>query len=102
MLPESKFWSSGQWQVKDGNTEEFVQGWHEFLTWTRSEYKACLGARLIQQLRQQDSFVSFASWENVEAMAAWQASPQFKERYDALCALCENVHSGAYELAVEV
>ena len=102
MLQENKYWSSGRWQVKEGNADEFIDRWREFLTWTEKEHQGFLGARLIRDLRSPNSFVSFATWQDLDAMRAWQGSPEFKERFDAAYALCEDMQSGGYELAVEI
>ena len=102
MLQENKYWSSGRWQVKQGNADEFIARWREFLTWTKEAHRGFLGARLVRDLGNPDSFVSFAAWQDLDSMRAWQGSPEFKERFDAAYALCEEMQAGGYELVVDV
>ncbi|MEY9849931.1 antibiotic biosynthesis monooxygenase family protein [Streptacidiphilus sp. MAP5-3] len=102
MLSENKHWASGNWQVSDGKTEEFIERWRAFLTWTRDENKGFLGARLIRDLANPSHFVSFASWEDLATLRAWQGRPEFAESVAACRALCDDVRSGVYELAVDV
>jgi heme-degrading monooxygenase HmoA len=102
MLQENKHWSSGRWQVKNGNADEFVDAWRAFLTWTKEAHPGFLGARLIRDLRNPNSFVSFAAWQDLDAMRAWQGSPEFTERFNAVYALCEDMQSGGYEVACEI
>lgn len=101
MLQENKHCSSGKWQVKEGSADEFIERWREFLTWTKEAHQ-CLGARLIRDLRSPNSFVSFATWQDLDSMRAWQGDPEFKERFDAACILCEDMQSGGYEMVVDI
>ena len=102
MLQENKHWSSGRWQVKEGNAGEFIDRWRDFLTWTKEANEGFLGARLVRDVRNPNSFVSFATWQDLDAMRAWQGSPEFKERFDAAYVLCEDMQSSGYELVVEI
>jgi heme-degrading monooxygenase HmoA len=88
--------------VKEGRAEDFVGMWREFLTWTEEAHEGFLGARLIRDLRDPHHFVSFAAWQDLDAMRAWQGSPDFKERFDSVYALCEDMQSGGYELACDI
>ncbi|WP_416986242.1 antibiotic biosynthesis monooxygenase family protein [Streptomyces sp. T028] len=102
MLQENKHWSSGNWQVKEGRADEFVELWREFLTWTKEANDGFLGARLIRDLRSPDHFVSFAAWRDLDSMRAWQGSPDFGERFKAVHALCDDMQSGGYELVCDI
>ncbi|MFI5794398.1 antibiotic biosynthesis monooxygenase family protein [Streptomyces sp. NPDC051677] len=102
MLQENKHWSSGKWQVTAGRADEFIERWRDFLAWTGKENQGFLGARLIRDLKDPNSFVSFAAWQDLDSMRAWQGSPGFKERFDAAYALCEDMQSSGYELVVEI
>ncbi|MEV1068493.1 antibiotic biosynthesis monooxygenase family protein [Streptomyces sp. NPDC050263] len=102
MLQDSKYWSSGDWQVKPGQGDEFIERWREFLTWTKESNEGFIGARLIRDLTAPNSFKSFAAWQDVESMRAWQASPEFAVRLAACRALCDDMQSGAYELACDI
>jgi heme-degrading monooxygenase HmoA len=102
MLQENKYWSSGNWQVKDGMADEFIDRWREFLTWTKEANRGFLGARLIRNLSTPNSFVSFAAWQDLDSMREWQGKPEFAERFSACRALCEDMQSGGFELACDI
>lgn len=102
MLQENKHWSSGSWQVREGKADEFVERWREFLTWTKEANKGLLGARLIRNLSSPSTFVSFAAWEDLDSMRAWQGSPEFAERFSACRELCDDMQSGGYELTCDI
>ncbi|MEV6211174.1 antibiotic biosynthesis monooxygenase family protein [Kitasatospora sp. NPDC051914] len=102
MLQENEHWSSAYWEVSEGRAEEFVERWQEFLTWTKAEAEGFFGARLIRSLGDPYHFVSFAAWRDVDAMRSWQSRPEFAERFGACHALCKNVRSGGFELAVSI
>ncbi|MCX5376199.1 antibiotic biosynthesis monooxygenase family protein [Streptomyces sp. NBC_00091] len=97
-----KYWASGDWQVRAGEEEEFVKRWTEFLTWTKGAAEGFLHARLIRDLNEPRHYVSFSRWLSAQAMADWQAKPEFTELIGACRALCEDMHSGAFGLAVAI
>jgi heme-degrading monooxygenase HmoA len=102
MLAENKTWSSGNWQVSEGKSEEFVARWRDFQEWSKEENDGFLGARLVRDLAHPDHFVSFASWRDVDAMRDWQGHPDFPAHFGPCRALCEDMQSGSFDLAVDV
>jgi quinol monooxygenase YgiN len=102
MLQENRHWSAGSWQVSEGKAAEFVDSWRDFLTWTRESNDGFLGARLVRDLMNPNHFLSFAAWRDLGAMRAWQGNPDFAKRVTACQALCEDMQSGGYELAVDI
>ena len=72
-------YTSGVWIVKPGEEEAFVRAWTEFVAWA-GEMPGSGTFRLIKDLEQPNSYLSFASWESFEAQQAWKDSPEFKER----------------------
>ncbi|MFJ7066507.1 antibiotic biosynthesis monooxygenase family protein [Streptomyces sp. NPDC101115] len=102
MSEDSKYWASGDWQVSEGDADEFVDRWRAFLTWTKEANDGFLSARLIRDLNEPRHFVSFSSWRDPAAMKEWQSKPEFAELIGACRALCDDMSSGGYELAVAV
>jgi heme-degrading monooxygenase HmoA len=41
-------WASGQWQVRKGKEDEFVQRWTAWLTWTSENIPGFRSARLLR------------------------------------------------------
>ncbi|MEY9995402.1 quinol monooxygenase YgiN [Streptomyces sp. V4I8] len=69
---------------------------------TKEANEGFLGARLVRDLRNPNSFVSFAAWGDLDSMRAWQGSSEFGKRFDVVHALCEDMRSGGYELVVDI
>ncbi|WP_369148030.1 antibiotic biosynthesis monooxygenase family protein [Streptomyces sp. R44] len=102
MTDDSKYWASGNWQVSEGDVDEFVERWRAFLTWTKEANDGFLSARLIRDLKEPLHFVSFSAWRDPAAMKEWQSKPEFAELMGACRALCESMTSSGYELTVAV
>ncbi|MFJ7155843.1 antibiotic biosynthesis monooxygenase family protein [Streptomyces sp. NPDC101118] len=100
MTEDSRYWASGNWQVSDGSADEFVERWKAFLSWTKEANDGFLGARLVRDLNEPNHFVSFSAWRDPAAMKEWQGRPEFTEAFGACRALCDDMHSGGYELVV--
>lgn len=89
--------TTGTWRVTPSKEEAFVDAWSEFAAWA----SATPGAgtlRLSRDRRNQDRFVSFGIWESDEAVRAWKAAPEFKERIARVIQHVEDFE--ATELAV--
>ncbi|MGE7389657.1 antibiotic biosynthesis monooxygenase family protein [Streptomyces sp. NPDC004126] len=98
----SRYWASGNWQVRAGEEAEFILRWTEFLTWTQGSVDGFLHARLIRDLNEPAHFVSVSRWTGEQAVRDWQALPEFTELFGACRALCEDMNSGVFELAMAV
>jgi heme-degrading monooxygenase HmoA len=72
-------YTSGVWQVDPGDEEEFVAAWSEFAAWA-SGMPAAGALRLARDLGGSGRFVSFGFWDSLEAVRAWKAAPEFRER----------------------
>ena len=95
-------YASGNWVVTPGCEKKFVERWTDFLEWTRSSFAELRSAQLIQDAEDPRHFVSFASWNNADAMQIWRARPEFAEKLDACRALCEDFRGASYTLAAMV
>ena len=86
-------YSSGEWLVKAGREEEFVQTWREFAD------AASQGpddwATLLRDRGNPRHFRSVGLWRDSEQAVAWRASDRFKSGMESLRELLE---SGGVEL----
>ncbi len=98
----AEYYASGNWHVKEGEEQEFVERWTGFLQWTRKDHPALEAASLIRDQGDPRHFLSFASWEDPEARAAWKQSPEFAERFGACRELCDDFYGSDYERAVVI
>jgi heme-degrading monooxygenase HmoA len=75
----SEIGTTGTWRVTPSKEEAFVDAWSEFAAWASSMPGAGT-LRLSRDHGDQGRFVSFGIWESDEAVRAWKAAPEFKER----------------------
>jgi len=86
-------YASGNWHVKVGKEEEFVERWTEFLQWTRKDHPAMQHATLIQDAGDKGHFISTSEWEDEASRAAWKTSPEFAKKFGAARELCDDMSS---------
>lgn len=72
-------YTTGYWAPKKDGAGAFIEAWTEFAKWAR-EQPGAGSFRLAAQLPDRTRYVSFGSWESVEAADAWIESPEFGER----------------------
>jgi heme-degrading monooxygenase HmoA len=101
-MAEGDSYASGNWVVKEGNEDEFVSRWTDFLEWTRDTAHGFQDANLLRDGGDPRHFVSFARWEDDAAQEAWKASPDFPEKLGACRELCDDFRGGAFTRAVSV
>jgi heme-degrading monooxygenase HmoA len=75
----SEVYTTGSWVPNAGEEDEFLQAWSEFAKWA-STMPGAGKVRLARDLREPARFVSFARWENIEAVRGWKGSDEFKPR----------------------
>ncbi|MGY2744997.1 antibiotic biosynthesis monooxygenase family protein [Pseudarthrobacter sp. O4] len=98
----AEHYASGVWHVKQGNDEEFVGRWTEFLQWSRANYPSMVVANLLRDGGVPGRYMSFSEWTDEASRDAWKQDPEFKNRFGACVALCEDMHGADYDLAVSV
>jgi len=82
--------TSGAWQVKTGQEDEFVRRWTEFTQWAQREASGAQGFVLIRQMDDPRHFVSFGSWDGKEAVDRWRSSPDFTKYLGSCREVCED------------
>lgn len=70
----------GDWFVKPGREQEFVDAWREMALWTATEFAPGARAVLVRDRENPARFVSFGPWESDERVASWRESEGFKDR----------------------
>ncbi len=87
MYEENKIYTSGVWQVKEGQEENFKSLWKEFAD-DGIKNRNTLEAVLLQEYDNPKSFVSFGIWENIESIKQWQNTAEMKvfaSKFDKIC-----------------
>jgi len=77
------------WHVTPGQEDEFVLRWRDWAEWS-SEHGLRAHARLLRNVEDPSTFVSFGPWETLGAVRAWRAEPGYHERVARLQALVES------------
>ena len=92
-------YSSGEWLVREGSEEEFIQTWTTFIEWTLNNAPGAESFVLVRSTEEPRRFLSLGAWENQEAMGAWQQMPQMQELLGQCRELCEEFEFHPYTLA---
>jgi len=83
--------TTGIWIVS-ANDDAFIAAWSRFAGWA-SAYDGAGTLRLARDAADPQRYVSYAAWESAEAVQAWKADPEFKERLAAVLQHVEEFHS---------
>jgi heme-degrading monooxygenase HmoA len=91
-------WASGNWRVKEGNEEEFVKRWKEWLGWSSQNIPGFVSATLVRSTQDARHFVSFSAWQDAASRDAWKSSSGFAEQFPMVKDLCDEFEGGDCEL----
>ncbi len=97
----SETYTSGNWSVRAGEEDAFVQAWTEFVTWA-SEMPGSGTFRLVRDLDDPGHYMSFAPWESFETQDAWKQLPEFRERIGRVRSHCDDFQPSTFELVTTV
>lgn len=89
-------YASGNWTVKEGQTEAFIDRWQQWLARSTEEVPGFGSARLIQDVSNPQHFLSYSDWDTPEARDAWKQSPEFAEGFSSCRELCDDFRGGDY------
>ena|SRR5215210_394212 len=92
-------YSSGEWLVRAGSEEEFVDRWNAFIEWTADNAAGAESFVLVRSTEEPRRFLSLGAWESQEAQDAWREMPRMQELLGRCRQLCEEFGSHSYALA---
>src|SRR5215208_5335668 len=92
-------YSSGEWSVRAGSEEEFVERWTTFIEWSLDNEKGAESFVLVRSTQEPRKLLSLGAWENQEAQEAWREMPRIRELLGQCRALCEEFETHAHTLA---
>jgi heme-degrading monooxygenase HmoA len=95
-----KYYTSGDWHVREGSEDEFIKRWEEFTGWARTNAHGHFS--LIRENDEPRHFVSIGRFASPDDVKKWMSSPQFQDAYDAVGGLCDSFHGAAYSLVTSV
>lgn len=95
-------YTSGDWHVKSGREQQFVDAWREMAEWSTTEYGPNGWAELLRDKEDPARFRSVGTWPDERAVAEWRASDGFKQRLVKIRELLEEVTIRTFDPAAEV
>ncbi len=95
-----KLYTSGQWTVKPGNEQEFIRVWQDFVADALQKKVGIMEAKLLQNQKQPNRFVSFGRWESQQQMDEWLTRPEFKKLISDALALSDLAESNPFKVVV--
>ena len=95
-------YTSGDWYVKEGSEDPFVEAWRELADWTVSNFSGCTFAKLLSDESDSSHFLSFSPWRDDGAVAAWRKHPGFQQRVGHLREMLESFTPHTMHVAAEV
>jgi len=92
--------TSGDWTVKEGNEEAFLQAWAELADWCVENYPGTLGLYLIEDRQVPRHYVSFGAWADFKTVSTSRSRPKFLELFRGCQRLCDRFVGSDYIAAV--
>jgi quinol monooxygenase YgiN len=101
MMRAGQFYGSGDWLVREGSEEEFVERWTTFIEWSLDNAPGAVSESfvLVRSTEEPRRFLSLGAWENQDARERWRQMPRMQELFTQCRELCEEVESHEYTLA---
>ena len=102
MLGSGQFYGSGEWLVREGSEDDFVERWTTLMEWSLNNAPGAVSESflLVRSTEDPRRFLSLGAWENQDAREAWLQMPRMQEFFSQCRELCEEVESHQYTLAV--
>ena len=98
----SENYASGNWLVKSGDEDTFIDRWREWLTASSSGVDGFEGAHLLRSDDDKRRFVSYSEWRDTDARDEWHRSENFNEGFAACRALCDEFEGGDFTEVVHI
>jgi quinol monooxygenase YgiN len=92
-------YSSGEWKVRAGSEEEFVQRWTTIIEWSLENAPGAGSFVLVRSTEDPTKFLSLGSWESEQAQQAWREMPRHQELLEQCLELCEEFDTHSHTLA---
>jgi quinol monooxygenase YgiN len=92
-------YSSGEWKVRAGSEEEFVQRWTTIIEWSLENAPGAGSFVMVRSTEDPTKFLSLGSWESEQAQQAWRQIPRHQEFLEQCLELCEEFDTHSHTLA---
>jgi heme-degrading monooxygenase HmoA len=91
MMRTGQFYSSGEWLVREGSEEDFVERWTTLIEWSLNNASGAESFVLVRSTEDSRRFLSLGAWENQEEQESWRGMPRMQELLSQGRELCEGV-----------
>jgi len=95
-------YTSGDWLVKPGREEEFIDAWRDLAEWTAAETTQGTRAVLLHDRDEPALFRSFGPWDSDEQVAAWRQSEGFAARIGRIRELLDRFDAHTLDVVADV
>jgi quinol monooxygenase YgiN len=95
-------YTSGEWHVKPGREQEFVDGWKEVADWVTKEFDPTGWAKLLRDKENPGRFVSVGEWLDEATVDKWRASERAEQQLGMLRKLVDEGGVRDFQLVAEV
>jgi heme-degrading monooxygenase HmoA len=102
MEKTGRSYSSGEWLVREGSEQEFIERWNSFIQWTLNDVSGAVSFVLVRSTEEPRKFLSLGAWESQEAQETWREMPQMQVMLGHCRALCDEFHTDRYTLAASL
>jgi heme-degrading monooxygenase HmoA len=102
MQNTGRSYSSGEWLVRAGSEQEFIQRWTAFIEWTLKEAPGAVSFVLVRSTQEPRKFLSLGAWESQQAQERWREMPQMQVMLGHCRALCDEFDTDRYTLAASL
>jgi quinol monooxygenase YgiN len=86
MEKKGQSYSSGEWLVREGSEEEFIEAWTNFIEWSLEHAPGAESFVLARSTEKPRKFLSLGTWERQET---WREMPRMQVMLGQCRALCE-------------
>ena len=95
-------YTSGDWLVKEGNEQLFIDQWTAVAEWCLAHSRGARFFRLIRDRSNLRHFISFGEWDDFESAGVARSYPRFLELFRGCQGLCEGFAGSDYTVALAV
>jgi quinol monooxygenase YgiN len=95
-------YSSGEWLVREGSEQEFIQRWTTFIEWSLDNSEGAESFVLVRSMEEPRKFLSLGAWASQDAQEAWREMPQMQVLLGQCRALCDEFDTHRYTLAASL
>ena len=99
MENKGQSYSSGEWLVRAGSEEAFIEAWTAFIEWSLEHAAGAESFVLVRSTEEPRKFLSLGAWESQEAQEAWREMPRMQVMLGQCRALCDEFDTHRYTLA---